>query len=183
MLTVRRLTPDTICDAQPIADAVLVGEETVVRIGRTGFSLGWSPLDRARWQNLPERADADAELLCSMEDAAVFGAFSDGQYVGGACMYAAYDGWAELCDLRVDAAHRREGVATALVESCERQARKRGLSGLRCVVSDQNPIACRFLLARNFTLQGMDRMSLTASPEERAKPLMRRACALIFYRR
>ncbi|MBR4080651.1 MAG: GNAT family N-acetyltransferase [Clostridia bacterium] len=183
MLTVRRLTPETIAEATPIADAVLVGEETVVRIGRTGFTLAWSPLDRARWHTLPQRADADAELLCGVEDAAVFGAFVDGQFVGMACMYAAYDGWAELCDLRVDAQHRRQGVATALVASCEHLARQRGLYGLRCVTSDQNPTACRFLLERNFTLQGMDRMALAGSPEERAKPLMHRACSLIFYRR
>jgi len=183
VLTVRRLTPETVKEIVPIADACLVGEETMVRIGRTGFSLDWAPLDRAAWRPCPSRADADAELLCSVEDGAVFGAFSEGVYVGGACMYAAHDGWAELCDLRVDASHRRQGVASALVDACERLARSRGLYGLRCVTSDHNPTACRFLLQRGFALQGMDRMALAASPEERQKPLMRRACALIFYRR
>lgn len=183
MLTIRRITTANLADVTPIADHVLVGEEALVQIGRAGISLAWSPVGRAAWQPLPRRADADTELLCDMEDAAVFGAFMDGEYVGGACMYAAYDGWAELCDLRVDASHRREGVATALVETCDRLARNRGLYGLRCVTSDKNPTACRFLLARGFSLQGMDRMALTASPEERTKPLMRRACALIFYRR
>lgn len=183
MLTIRRLTSTAVRDLPPIADSILVGEDTLVQIGRSGISLSWTPVSRATWQPLPERMDADPELLCEVEDGAVFGAYADGVYVGRACMYAAHDGWAEVCDLRVDAAHRRQGVATQLMDACERLARSRGLYGLRCVTSDQNPTACRFLLQRGFTLQGMDRMALAASPEERVKPLMRRACALIFYRR
>ena len=120
MLTIRRITPANLADITPIADNVLVGEEALVQIGRGGITLSWAPVGRASWQPLPQRADADAELLCSMEDAAVFGAFMDGAYVGGACMYAAYDGWAELCDLRVDAMAARLAVSNILQSSRRR---------------------------------------------------------------
>lgn len=182
MLTVRRMTTAGLGQITPIAEASLIGEETLLRVTRGGFSLAYVPIERAEWRYFAPTPGFEPTALCQEENAAYFAAFAEERYIGGAGVRCEPDGWALLGDLRVDAAHRRQGVASALVDACERFARQKGCYGLRAETSDQHPIVCQFLEKRGYTLGGLDRMRLAAAPEERRKPLMRRACALLFYR-
>ena len=47
MRIIRRITPDNIHLLEPVADSVLTGEETLLRITRTGFTVDYLPLPRA----------------------------------------------------------------------------------------------------------------------------------------
>ena len=41
---------------------------------------------------------------------------------------------------------------------------------------------CQFCEHEGFSLQGMDRMALALTEQERMKPLAQRSCELIFYK-
>ena len=181
MLVVRRLTEDMLNSLTPISDASLVGEETILRIGRSGFTLGYTPLNTAEWRVFPPLGSATPEQAVHDPDAACFAAYQEDSFVGIAVIRASESGWGELADIRVDAAHRRSGVAHALLAACERFAIKRELHGLRVATSDQNPVMCQFCEHNGFQLQGLDRMTLILRPEEKFKPLSRRSVALYFY--
>lgn len=114
--------------------------------------------------------------------ASVYGAFQEERFCGLAVIRKDEHGWGEILDLRVDASCRRQGIATALLASCEGFARRRSLEGLRITVSDQNPVMCQFLEASGFQVQGVDRFLYSRLPEERQKPLALRACALFCYK-
>lgn len=181
MVTVRRLTAAMLDQLTPISGEALIGEEVLLRVGRSGFSLAYAPMERAEWRVFPAEAGFDPAALCTQEAAAYYAAFVDGRFAGGAGIRCE-GGWARLGDIRVAAGHRRQGVASALLDACERFTRDRGCYGLRVETSDQNPLLCQFLEHRGYALAGMDRLRLAASPQERRKPLMKRACALYFYR-
>ena len=183
MLTLLRLTPALLARLHPISDASLAGEEVVLRIGRSGFYLGYVPLDKAQWRSFPPPGRADPTAIVARNDAAAYAAFSEESLAGLVCMI--FDGdsvWTDIADLRVDAAFRRQGVASALLRACEDASRERGMKGLRMAVPDSNPAACQFCEHCGFTLQGIDRFALLHTPSERGKPAAARACALLFYR-
>lgn len=182
MLSVRRLTEETLSGVKLLADAVLIGDETMLRIGRYGFELSYLPKQNAEWRSFPVQEEYAAASLLARDDAAVFAAYTDERAIGTASVVCLSSGWAELCDIRVDASHRRQGAATALIAACERFAERQGMYGLRVTASESNPVLCQFLQHNGFELQGLDRRALIHTPEEREKPLMRRACALYFYR-
>ena len=183
MLSVRRLTEETLGNVKLLADAVLIGEETMLRIGRYGFELTYLRMQSAEWRSFPPSEGFAPADLIGKPEAAVFAAYADDErVVGVASVQCLPSGWAELCDIRVDASHRRKGVATALIAACERFAERQGMHGLRVTASESNPVLCQFLQHNGFELQGLDRRALIHTPEEREKPLMRRACALYFYR-
>jgi ribosomal protein S18 acetylase RimI-like enzyme len=64
---------------------------------------------------------------------------ADGAFVG-AVLWAEDDGALYLSRLAVDPAHRRRGIARALIDEAEREARRRGLArmtlGVRLVLED-----------------------------------------------
>lgn len=183
MLTLLRLTPAQLSRLHPISDASLAGEETVLRIGRGGFSLGYVPLDKAQWRTFPPPRKADPATIVTRPDAAAYAAFAGEALAGLACIEFDEDSaWTEVVDLRVDAAFRRQGVASTLLRACEDASLHRGMRGLKMVVPDSNPAACQFCEHCGFTLQGVDRYALLSAPSERDKPAAARACALLFYR-
>ena len=182
MLTVRRLTPDLLDRIRPISDASLCGEDVMLRIGRSGFSLGYIPLPRAEWRSFPMPPALQPALVVSDPCAAMFLAFDDEQFVGQAAVYMTPETrWTDILDIRVDAAYRRKGVARALLNAIESFSRKQGMNGLRIALTDDNTVACQFCEHCGFTLQGLDRMALAYTAAERDKPLARRACELYFY--
>lgn len=181
MLMVKRLTsPDEA--RRPLADQVLISEEVLVRVTRTGFSLSYLPTGSSSWQVFPPDLRADPSTLLADGRGAIFGAFVDDVFTGSAAVIPTDSGWAELLDLRVDASLRRQGVGTLLLDTCIDYAARRGMHGIRIVTSDANPVLCQFCEKRGFQLGGMDRLALTMTPAERFKPVLRRACALMFYR-
>ena len=164
---------------------VLCGETVTVRVGRGGlslFSLSYAPAASAQWRSFSMGERAELALAGRLPNAAVYGAFQDGELIGLAICRAAESGWCELLDLRVDPAYRLEGVGRNLLDACQRFADQVGASGLRCLTRDDHPVMCQFLEHCGFELQGLDRMIWAMTPEERVKPMMRRCCGLVFYR-
>lgn len=182
MLIVRRLTKELLACLRPIDGASLVGEDVMLRIGRSGFTLGYVPLPRAEWRSFPADASLLPESLLADENSAMFLAFEDDSFIGQAAVSARRDtGWTEILDLRVEPASRRKGVARALLDAMERFSRKAGMQGLRMALTDDNTVACQFCQHCGFALQGLDRMAVAYTPAQRNKPMARRACLLYFY--
>ncbi len=181
MLTIRQLTPDQLGLIRPFSDRALVGEEAFLKISRLGFQLDYLPLPKAEWRTFLPGADADPLVVTQDEGSAFFAAFEGETYIGCAAVTTQPHGWADVIDLRVDPMYRRKGVGSALLGQCGYFAEARNLSGLRIACTDTNPALCRFCEQMGFTLSGLDRMALARTPEEREKPLLRRACLLFFY--
>ena len=182
MLIVRRIKADTLHQVEPLADTQLVTEEALLRIGRQGLQLGYSPLPKPEWRSFPPVDYADPAFLISDEASSFYGAFEGEKYIGCAAVTTTPNGWADILDLRVDAAFRRQGAGRLLLDKCASFAAKHGLYGLRAACTDGNPGMCQFLEHEGFTLHGFDQMILSQAPEERIKPRSRRASLLYFYR-
>lgn len=182
MLIVRRIKADTLHQVESLTDNQLVTEEAVLRIGRMGLQLGYTPLVKPEWHSFPPVAYADPAFLIADEASAFYGAFEGEKYIGCAAITTHPNGWADILDLRVDAAYRRQGAGRMLLDKCSAFAAKRELYGLRVACTDTNPGMCQFLEHEGFTLHGFDQMVLSQSPEERLKPRSRRASLLYFYR-
>ena len=183
MLTIRRLTTEDLPGWRTVSSASLVGEDVLLRVGRGGFSLGYVPLQRAEWREFAAMEGADPSNALSDGRYALFGAYEDEALIGSACLrISPVTRWGEIVDLRVDAAHRRQGVARNLLDFCERLALKRGMRGLRLACADTNPGLCQFCEHCGFTLAGVDSRALAYTDAERDKPLARRAALLTFYK-
>ncbi len=182
MLIVRRIKADQLDQLHPLSDSQLVSEEALLRIGRLGFQLSYTPLPKAEWRAFPPVEYADPLIITQDEGSAFYAAFEDEAYIGCAAVTTLPTGWADILDLRVDAASRRQGAGRMLLEKCEHFARKRSLHGLRIACTDTNPGMCQFCEHTGFELAGLDRLALSQTPEERVKPRSRRACLLYFYR-
>ena len=182
MLIVRRIKPDTLHQVKTLTDTQLVTEEAVLRIGRMGLQLSYSPLVKAEWRAFPPAGYADPAFLVQDEGSAFYAAFEGDAYIGCAAVTCHPSGWADILDLRVDASFRRQGAGRMLLDKCAAFAAKRELYGLRAACTDSNPGMCQFLEHEGFTLHGFDQMMLSQSPEERLKPRSRRASLLYFYR-
>lgn len=182
MLIVRRIREDNLKQIREITDSQLVTEEAVLRIGRMGLQLGYGSLPKPEWRVFPPVSYADPAFLIQDESSAVYGAFDGDRYIGGAAVTIHPGGWADVLDIRVDAAFRRQGAGRMLLDKCHSFAEKRDLVGLRVACTDSNPGMCQFLEHEGFTLHGFDQMVLSQSPEERTKPRSRRASLLYFYR-
>lgn len=183
MPIVLRMTPELLERTHPINASSLVGEDVLLRIGRSGFTLGYVPLARAEWRSFPPDPMASPALL-ALPHAALFAAFEDNDAFAGqaAVMADPATGWTQIIDIRVDASHRRTGIASLLLDACQSFAESQGARGLCIHVPDSNPAACQFCEHCGFTLQGLDRMALIYTEAERDKPLARRAARLSFYR-
>ena len=183
MLTIKRLTTDDLPRWRAISSASLVGEDVLLRVGRGGFALGYVPLQRAEWRHFPAGESADPQTVLTDSRCALFGAFEGEALIGSAAMRVSNaTRWAEITDLRVEAAYRRQGVARNLLDFCERLALKRGMHGIRLACADTNPILCQFCEHCGFTLAGVDSKALAYTASERDKPLSRRAALLTFYK-
>lgn len=182
MLLVRRLHADELGLIRPLTDRTLVSEEARLRISRLGFQLDYVSLPKAEWRTFLPVDYADPVIITQDEGSAFYAAFDGERYIGGAAVTTLPNGWADVLDLRVDPAFRRQGAGRMLLEKCEHFAHRRSLSGLRIACTDTNPALCQFCEHLSFTLAGLDRMALSQTPEERVKPLSRRACLLFFYR-
>lgn len=181
MLIVRRIKSDQLHLLRPLTDRQLVSEEAHLKIARMGFQLGYTPLPQAEWRSFAPVDYADPMIITQDDGSAFYGAFEGEEYIGCAAVTTLPNGWADIIDLRVDAAHRRQGAGRMLLDKCIAFAQKRGLYGLRIACTDTNPGLCQFCEHTGFALHGLDRMALSLTPEERIKPISRRACLLYFY--
>jgi len=182
MMIVRRIKPETLHQIAPLNDTQLVSEDAVLRIGRMGLQMCYMPAVRPEWRSFPAVTYADPAFLVHDEASAFYGAFEGEKFIGSAAVTVNPNGWADLLDIRVDAAFRRRGAGRMLLDKCAAFAQKRQLYGLRAACTDHNPGMCQFLEHEGFVLHGFDQMALTQSPEERLKPRSKRASLLYFYR-
>ena len=170
MLYVKKLG-DGSAVVPPAADMALVGEEVLVRISRLGFSLTYLSSPNAQWRNFPPSPYASA--MMQLSETVRFGAFLDDALIGAAAIRVIPGGWAEILDIR---------AGKAMLGACQSWAENHQTSGLKLITTDQNPGMCQFCEHEGFRLQGMDRMALAMTEQERSKPLVQRACELIFYK-
>lgn len=182
MMIARRIKADGLQQLSPLTDTQLVTEEAVLRIGSFGLEMGFMPLPRPEWRSFLPADYADPAYLVTDEASAVYGVFDAEKHIGIAAVTTTPSGWADVIDLRVDAAFRRQGAGRMLLDKCDSFARKRELHGVRVACTDDNPVMCRFLLHEGFTLCGYDAMVLTRSPQQRLKPKSKRVSLLFFYR-
>ena len=182
MLIVRRIKPETLHLVKELTDAQLITEEVVLHVGRMGMQLSYGLLPRSEWRTFPPVNYAAPAFLVQDDNSAFYAAFDDEKYIGSAAVTLHPNGWADMLDIRVDAAYRRQGAGRMLLDKCASFAQKRELHGLRVACTDTNPGMCRFLEHEGFTLHGFDQMVLSQSPDERIKPRSRRASLLYFYR-
>ena len=181
MTVIRRVTPDTAATVRMIVEPVLVGDVTLLRIGRSSLSLGYLPAKPAAMVAFPPDERIDFASALTDPSMALFAAFEEEQCIGTA-LVRALGGWGDVLDIRVAATCCRRGVARSLVEACEAFATRQGAEGLHLAIPDSNPGACQFAEQCGFTLQGFDRMALSLTRAERIKPLAARAVLLHFYR-
>lgn len=182
MLIIRRLKPEQLHLIHPLEDPVLLEEEALLRIGRSGLQLSYTPLPRPQWHHIPPVAYAGPEFLINDPDSAFYTAFDGDAYIGCAAVTIAPSGWAEILDLRVQASNRRQGIGRLLLEKCIAFSEKHELTGIRISCTDSNAVMCHFLESNGFTLHGYDQMILSQQPSERCKPRSKRASLLYFYR-
>lgn len=183
MIVVRRIRPEQLDTLHLLQDAGLVSEEAVLTVSRSGLQLTYRPLPQAAWRAFPPVDYADPYIIVQDPGSAFYGAWAGDEYIGCAAVTTGPNGWAELLDLRVEPAFRRQGAGRMLLEACDRFAEKRGLPGLKLTVTDANAGLCQFLEHMQFELGGFDRLALSMTPEERTKPISRRAGLLFFYRK
>lgn len=182
MTVIRRVTTENAASVRMIVEPVLVGDVTLLRIGRSSLSLGYVPARPAVMQAFAPEEHVDFSLALSERDTALFAAFEEDACIGTALVHVRDDGWADIQDIRVAATFCRRGVARSLLDACEAYAVRHGCEGLHFAVPDSNPGACQFAEKCGFTLQGFDKYALTLSRTERSKPLAARAVLLHLYR-
>jgi ribosomal protein S18 acetylase RimI-like enzyme len=90
--------------------------------------------------------------LLANDDQALVIAVADGQVLGS--LIAAWDGWrGSFYRLAVDPAHRRGGLASALLDHGERHLRARGALRLTAIVADDELAAMGFWRAAGYEQQ------------------------------
>ena len=109
----------------------------------------------------------DFETLA--ENTVFLGAYEEGKCVGLAILQNAWFQYMYLYDLKVCAAHRRQGVAAKLMDRAMDIAKERGYRGIYAVCQDNNLGACRFYLNHGFQIGGFDnRVYRGTNQEEKA---------------
>ena len=181
MLQIRPLAPGEL-GPDAIDARILCDEAVSVRVGHSGYAVTYLPSGSSRWLCFPPTGAAAEALEGVIPGAFALGAFVDGAPVGLAAAALRPNRWCDLMDLRVDVSFRQQGIGQMLLDACARTAAESNMAGLRMLVSDTNPVMCRFAEHCGFRLEGIDRLLWAMTPAERIKPRARRACALIFYR-
>lgn len=84
------------------------------------------------------------------------GAYDGEACVGLAILQEGFFKYMYLYDLKVCAARRGQGVATALMEQAKKIATERGYRGIYTIGQDNNLSACLFYLKAGFRIGGLD---------------------------
>ena len=116
----------------------------------------------------------DPKMYIDNPNETAFIAMLDDKRVGSIRVGKRWNKNAFIDDLVVDAAHRRNGVGTMLMDAAVRWGKENGYHGISLETQDNNLIACRFYLKYGFKLGGIDIRSYNAFPN-------RDEIALYFY--
>jgi streptothricin acetyltransferase len=112
------------------------------------------PRDDAPEATRPASDDAAIE---PEEDADAYLAHWQGELTGMIELSVAWNRYARVDNLVVDAAWRRRGIARALLEQAFRWCRERNLPGVMLETQNNNVAACRLYAHCGFQLGGFDR--------------------------
>ena len=101
--------------------------------------------------SLPSDRDSLTQLLARDPDALIV-AEADGRVVGS--LIAGWDGWrGTFYRLAIDPAHRRRGLATAMVRAGEERLRSLGAKRLNAIVESEEADAMSFWASAGYELQ------------------------------
>ncbi|MBS1861614.1 MAG: GNAT family N-acetyltransferase [Actinobacteria bacterium] len=107
---------------------------------------------RAEASASPTESAADLLGLLARDGEALLVAAAEGEIVGS--LIAGWDGWrGTFYRLAVDPAHRRRGLATALVQAGEERLLALGARRLNAIVESEEPDAMAFWAAAGYQLQ------------------------------
>ena len=182
MLTILPPNEETMGRLNQLDGRFLAGEVVQVRVTRKGFLPEYVPLATAQWRQCLVSPLVTREAVKQHDDWACFFAFLEKRFVGQLVAMPEEAGLCKLLDIRVDAAHRRQGVGTGLLNACVDWALRKGRKGVAAEVSDENPVACQFFQSRGFTLGGVDKLRRFADPRQADRPAALRESILTFYR-
>lgn len=99
-----------------------------------------------------ESAEDFGGLLLRDPEALLLAEAEDGTLVG--CLIVGWDGWrGTFYRLAIDPAHRRRGLATALVRAGEERLRALGAHRLNAIVESHEPDAMAFWASAGYELQ------------------------------
>ncbi|WP_342377154.1 GNAT family N-acetyltransferase [Myxococcus stipitatus] len=90
----------------------------------------------------------------------------DSRVAGYIVVSRAWNHCAQIEDVAIDRAHRRRGIARALMDEAVRWAKEQGLPSVRLETQSNNVPACRFYERYGFKLGGFDRYLYTAIPTQ-----------------
>lgn len=94
------------------------------------------------------------------------GAYKDNLCVGLAILEKQWHKYLYLSDLKVNAACRRQGIATKLLNEAEKAAKQLHYRGLWTVAQDNNLAACLFYIHQGFSIGGLDTKVYTGTKLE-----------------
>ena len=181
MLTIRPLSPDNLtCLNQPDA-RFLAGDRIQLRFTRKGFLPEYAPLPSAEWRTV-RSFPMTAEALLADTNAVTYFAFSQDRCVGQCVAKKGAYRLCDLLDIRTDSRHRRQGVATALLNAAEAWAAAQGLCGIRAETTDDRPASCQFFERTGFTLGGVDMLLRRCDPAQADRAPAMRESVLVFYK-
>ena len=141
-----------------------------INIPNESFSL-WGYMvpsyENKKWSYDVERLNAqDVSEMCfpdenydyeEMSKNSVFiGAYDDGICIGLAILQDAFLKYMYLYDLKVNKTHRKQGVASLLIEKAKEIAAEKGYRGIYTQGQDNNLSACLFYLKTGFHIGGLD---------------------------
>lgn len=100
------------------------------------------------------------------ENSTFLGAYDEGRCVGLAVMQEGFFKYMYLYDLKVNASHRRQGIAKRLIKKAEEIAAEKGYIGIYTQGQDDNLGACLFYLHTGFEIGGFDQRVYDGTKQE-----------------
>ena len=84
------------------------------------------------------------------------GAFENGKCIGLAIFANNWNHYIYLDDLKVNPKHRKQGIASQLLEFAKKILKEQGYQGMYTIGQDNNLAACKFYLKNNFEIGGLN---------------------------
>ncbi len=128
-----------------------------------GYSVRKYPPQDVCEMRFPDE-NYDYGSMC--RDSVFLGAYDGGQCIGLAILQNGFFKYMYLSDLKVAGSHRKQGVATRLIEKAKEVALQNGYRGLYTIGQDNNLSACLFYLKAGFVIGGLDTHVYAGTPQE-----------------
>ncbi len=118
-----------------------------------------------QWNYSVEKTDMEQQMCFPdenysfddmVENSTFIGAYDNEKCIGLAIMQEGFFKYMYLCDLKVNSAYRKCGVAKALIEKAKTIAKEKGYTGIYTQGQDNNLGACLFYIKAGFYIGGFD---------------------------